>query len=80
MHRRAGSSALTTACVCGGLPGIATDCPSLGGWPPGLTAADQRITEDVEKFAFAISELYSYTFKPLLDVVLFTRALAKSMG
>ncbi|GAB4818949.1 hypothetical protein N2152v2_005995 [Parachlorella kessleri] len=46
----------------------------------GLTAADQRITEDVEKFAFAISELYSYTFKPLLDVVLFTRALAKSMG
>ncbi len=46
----------------------------------GLTHADQRITEDVEKFAFAISELYSYTFKPLLDVVLFTRALARSMG
>ena len=29
----------------------------------GLNNADQRITEDVEKFAFAISELYSYTFK-----------------
>lgn len=48
--------------------------------PAGLTHADQRITEDVEKFAFAVSELYSYTFKPLLDVVLFTRALSASMG
>ncbi|CAD7698307.1 unnamed protein product [Ostreobium quekettii] len=46
----------------------------------GLTLADQRITEDVEKFADAISELYSYTLKPLLDVVLFTRALAPVMG
>ena len=29
----------------------------------GLTNADQRITEDVEKFAYNVSELYSYTFK-----------------
>jgi len=29
----------------------------------GLNNADQRITEDVEKFAFTVSELYSYTFK-----------------
>ena len=29
----------------------------------GLTHADQRITEDVEKFSFSIAELYSYTFK-----------------
>lgn len=29
----------------------------------GLTNADQRITEDVEKFSYNISELYSYTFK-----------------
>ncbi len=46
----------------------------------GLTHADQRITEDVEKFCFAVADLYSYTFKPLLDVLLFTRSLAKSMG
>lgn len=46
----------------------------------GLTHADQRITEDVEKFSFAISELYSHTFKPLLDVVLFTRSLSRVMG
>ena len=46
----------------------------------GLTHADQRITEDVEKFCFAVADLYSYTFKPLLDVALFTRSLAKSMG
>lgn len=46
----------------------------------GLTAADQRLTEDVEKFAYSISELYSYTFKPLLDVALFTRSLSQVMG
>ena len=46
----------------------------------GLTHADQRITEDVEKFAAAVAELYSYTFKPLLDVALFTRSLARIMG
>eukprot|EP00193_Tetraselmis_chui_P021604 CAMPEP_0177786864 /NCGR_PEP_ID=MMETSP0491_2-20121128/21161_1 /TAXON_ID=63592 /ORGANISM="Tetraselmis chuii, Strain PLY429" /LENGTH=369 /DNA_ID=CAMNT_0019308125 /DNA_START=54 /DNA_END=1161 /DNA_ORIENTATION=+ len=37
----------------------------------GLTHADQRITED---------ELYSYTFKPFLDVILFTRTLSRTMG
>jgi hypothetical protein len=47
---------------------------------PGLTNADQRLTEDVEKFAFSIADLYSYTFKPLLDVLLFTRSLARIMG
>lgn len=46
----------------------------------GLSNADQRITEDVQKFASAISELYSYTFKPILDIVLFTRSLARTIG
>lgn len=31
----------------------------------GLTHADQRITEDVEKFCFSVSDLYSHTFKVL---------------
>ena len=35
----------------------------------GLTNADQRITEDVEKFAYNISELYSYTFKVVAECV-----------
>ena len=46
----------------------------------GLTGADQRITEDVEKFSAAIADLYGYTFKPLLDVLLFTRSLSRIMG
>ncbi|XP_002973973.2 ABC transporter D family member 2 [Selaginella moellendorffii] len=46
----------------------------------GLSNADQRITEDVAKFSVAISELYSYTFKPVLDIIVFTRSLAKTIG
>lgn len=45
-----------------------------------MTNADQRLTEDVEKFSYAASELYSHTFKPLLDVILHTRSLSKVMG
>lgn len=45
----------------------------------GLTNADQRITEDVEKFAFSITELYNHTFKvkqtsiPLLNNIISSR-------
>jgi len=46
----------------------------------GLTHADQRITEDVERFAASLSELFNRTLKPLLDVVLFTRSLSRVMG
>lgn len=46
----------------------------------GLSNADQRITEDVQKFSSAISELFSYTFKPMLDIILFTRSLARTIG
>uniref|UniRef100_A0A061SM41 ATP-binding cassette, subfamily D (ALD), member 3 n=1 Tax=Tetraselmis sp. GSL018 TaxID=582737 RepID=A0A061SM41_9CHLO len=46
----------------------------------GLSHADQRITEDVENFCFTLSELFSYTFKPLLDIALFTRTLSRTMG
>jgi len=35
----------------------------------GLTHADQRITEDVEKFCFSISDLYSHTFKVGYDLI-----------
>ncbi|KAI5066086.1 hypothetical protein GOP47_0018710 [Adiantum capillus-veneris] len=46
----------------------------------GLSNPDQRITEDVAKFSTAISELYSNTFKPILDIILFTRSLARTIG
>jgi hypothetical protein len=46
----------------------------------GLTHADQRITEDVERFSASLSELYNHTVKPALDVLLFTRSLARVMG
>jgi ABC-type uncharacterized transport system fused permease/ATPase subunit len=46
----------------------------------GLGHADQRLTDDVEKFCEAVSELYAQTFKPLLDVILFTRSLSSIIG
>ncbi|KAH7295618.1 hypothetical protein KP509_27G057600 [Ceratopteris richardii] len=45
-----------------------------------LSNPDQRITEDVAKFSTSISDLYSNTFKPILDIVLFTRSLARTIG
>lgn len=42
--------------------------------------ADQRVTADISNFSSAISELYSATFKPLLDVLLFTYQLSKVTG
>jgi ATP-binding cassette subfamily D (ALD) protein 3 len=41
---------------------------------------DQRITQDIEQFATNISSLYATTFKPVVDIVLFTRRLASSVG
>ena len=47
----------------------------------GLTNADQRITEDVEKFAYNISELYSYTFKvPPLTILKLPLQVAAHLG
>lgn len=41
---------------------------------------DQRITQDIEHFATNLSNLYATTFKPVVDIVLFTRRLASSVG
>lgn len=46
----------------------------------GLSHPDQRISDDVDKFSEAIAELASYTFKPLLDVIVFSRSLARIIG
>lgn len=46
----------------------------------GLSHPDQRITEDVDKFCETVAELYSYTLKPLLDVLVFSRSLAHIIG
>lgn len=46
----------------------------------GLSHPDQRITEDVEKFCETVADLYSYTFKPLLDVIVFSRSLSHIIG
>lgn len=42
--------------------------------------SDQRITQDIEKFCGSISSLYASTFKPVVDIILFTRKLVKSVG
>lgn len=42
--------------------------------------ADQRITEDIAKFSSTLAELYSTTFKPVVDVALFTAKLTRVVG
>lgn len=46
----------------------------------GLSHPDQRITDDVDKFCETFADLCSYTFKPLLDVIVFSRSLARIIG
>eukprot|EP00331_Platyophrya_macrostoma_P019599 CAMPEP_0176473224 /NCGR_PEP_ID=MMETSP0127-20121128/42179_1 /TAXON_ID=938130 /ORGANISM="Platyophrya macrostoma, Strain WH" /LENGTH=657 /DNA_ID=CAMNT_0017868179 /DNA_START=25 /DNA_END=1995 /DNA_ORIENTATION=+ len=41
---------------------------------------DQRLTQDIEKWASSLSNLYSNLSKPLLDIVLFSRKLAELLG
>ena len=41
---------------------------------------DQRLTVDIQKWAIALSNLYSNFSKPLLDIILFSRKLAAVVG
>lgn len=41
---------------------------------------DQRLTEDVDKWANAVTNLYSNFSKPLLDIILFSKKLSELMG
>lgn len=41
---------------------------------------DQRLTQDIEKWATSLSNLYSNFTKPLLDIVLLSRKLAELVG
>jgi len=41
---------------------------------------DQRLTQDIEKWATSLSNLYSNFSKPLLDIILFSRKLAELVG
>jgi ATP-binding cassette subfamily D (ALD) protein 3 len=41
---------------------------------------DQRLTEDIDKWAHALSSLYSNFSKPVLDLVLFSRKLSELLG
>lgn len=45
-----------------------------------LDNVDQRIVSDLHNFTKTLADLYSRTFKPALDVVLCTRAMAQSLG
>lgn len=41
---------------------------------------DQRLTEDIDKFANAVTNLYSNFSKPLLDIILFSKKLSELLG
>lgn len=41
---------------------------------------DQRLTNDIEKFSMAFSNLFSNFTKPILDMILFGRSLSQKIG
>ncbi|EEH53990.1 ATP-binding cassette superfamily, partial [Micromonas pusilla CCMP1545] len=45
-----------------------------------LDNADQRIADDLNQFCHTASDLFSRTFKPLLDVILSTMRMGENMG
>lgn len=45
-----------------------------------LDNADQRIADDLHQFCHTASDLFSRTFKPLLDVILSTHRMGQNMG
>jgi len=41
---------------------------------------DQLLTQDIDKFAHSLAELYSNVSKPILDIVIYSRKLAENAG
>lgn len=41
---------------------------------------DQIFTNDIEKWAYSLANLYSNFSKPILDIILFTRKLSETLG
>jgi ATP-binding cassette subfamily D (ALD) protein 3 len=45
-----------------------------------ITNADQLLTDDVKKFVNGLTECYSNTAKPILDVAIYSSLLTSSIG
>jgi len=45
-----------------------------------ITSADQRLTQDIDRWARCLSNLYSNVSKPVLDLVLFSMKLSELVG
>lgn len=45
-----------------------------------ISNADQLLTQDVEKFCHSLTDLYSNLSKPLLDVIIYSVKLTRSIG
>ena len=45
-----------------------------------ISNPDQRLTNDTEMWAKSLASLYLNTAKPILDIILFSRKLADTVG
>jgi ATP-binding cassette subfamily D (ALD) protein 3 len=52
----------------------------LGNLDSRISNPDQRLTADIEKWSNSLSTIYANFTKPTLDIILFSRKLAKVMG
>ena len=45
-----------------------------------ISNPDQRLTQDIDKWAESLSNMYSNLTKPLLDIFLFSKKMSESLG
>lgn len=45
-----------------------------------ISNPDQRLTQDIDKWATSLSTMYSNLSKPILDIVLFSKKLSEMLG
>ena len=45
-----------------------------------ISNPDQRLTQDIEKWAISVSNLFNNLTKPLLDILMFSRKLSEKVG
>mmetsp|Transcript_70545 Transcript_70545/g.188290 ORF Transcript_70545/g.188290 Transcript_70545/m.188290 type:complete len:669 (+) Transcript_70545:161-2167(+) len=56
------------------------NCYKMSNLDDRINNVDQLLTQDIDKFANSLADLYSNLSKPILDIVIYARKLSESVG